>query len=108
MPMTTKRVIVVPIFAALTLVAHSTSGFSADAQRGKHFARRVCALCHVVVDGQRSGDPDAPSFRSIAESPRFRKKGARLLSEKHPKMPNLALTQVELDDVTAYIKSLAK
>ena len=33
MPMTTKRVMVVPIFAALTLVAYSTSGFSADAQK---------------------------------------------------------------------------
>jgi len=108
MSMTTKRVIMVPTFAALTLVAYSTSGFSADAQRGKQFARRVCALCHVVVDSQRSGDPDAPSFRLIAESPQFRKKGARLLLEKHPKMPNLALTQVELDDVTAYIKSLAE
>jgi mono/diheme cytochrome c family protein len=69
MPMTTKRVIVVVTFAALALVADSTSGFSADVQRGKQFARRVCAVCHVVVDSQRSGDPDAPSFRSIAESP---------------------------------------
>ena len=107
MPMT-MRSILMPVFAALTFVAYSTSGFSADAQRGKQFARRVCALCHVVVDGQRPGDPDAPSFRSIAESPQFHKKGAALLLERHPKMPQLALTQVELDDVTAYIKSLAK
>jgi mono/diheme cytochrome c family protein len=95
-------------FAGLLFVAYSAPALSADAHHGKQFARRVCALCHVVVDGQRPGDPDAPSFRSIAESPQFHKKGAALLLEKHPKMPTLALTQVELDDVTAYIKSLAK
>jgi mono/diheme cytochrome c family protein len=31
-----------------------------------------------------------------------------LLLENHPNMPNLALTQEQLDDVTAYIKSLVK
>lgn len=106
--MMTKLSILAATFAALVLLAHSTSAFSADAQHGKLFARRVCALCHVVADGQRPGDPDAPSFRSIPESPQFHEKGAALLLEKHPKMPNLALTQTELDDVVAYIKSLAK
>jgi hypothetical protein len=43
-PMTTKRSILMAAFAALALVANSTSGFPADAQRGKQFARRVCAV----------------------------------------------------------------
>ena len=108
MPMTTKRSILTAVFAALAFVAYSTSGFSADAERGKEYARRVCALCHVIVEGQPPGDPNAPSFRSVAESQQFRDKGIALLLERHPKMPNLALTQKELDDVAAYIKSLAK
>jgi len=95
-------------FAAVALVAHSTSGLSADARRGELFARRACAFCHVVAEGQPARDPDAPSFRSIAESRQFHKKGIRLLWESHRKMPKLALTQVESDDVAAYIKSLAK
>jgi mono/diheme cytochrome c family protein len=96
------------VFAALALVAHSTSGLAADARRGELFARRVCAFCHVVAEGQPARDPDAPSFRSIAESRQFREKGVRLLWERHPKMPNLALTQAETGDLAAYLKSLAK
>jgi len=94
-PMTTKRSILMAAFAVLALGANSTSGFSADAQRGKQFARRVCAACHVVVEGQPPGDPNAPSFRSIAESRQFHKKGLAFLWESHPKMPNLATTQEE-------------
>ena len=74
-PMTTKRSILRAAFAALALVANSTSGFPADAQRDKQFARRVCAVCHVVVEGQPPSDPNAPSFRSIAQSRQFHKKG---------------------------------
>jgi mono/diheme cytochrome c family protein len=107
-PMTTKRSILMAAFAALAFVAHSTSGFSADIQRGRQFAGRVCAVCHVVFNGQSSGDPNAPSFQSIAKSRKFREKGISWLWEKHPKMVNLATTQEELEDVAAYIKSLAK
>ena len=106
--MTTKGSIRLAAFAALALTVHSTTGFSADLQRGQQFARRVCAVCHVVAEGRTRSDPNAPSFQSIAESRQFQEKGSALLWETHPKMPNLALTQNELDDVAAYIKSLAK
>jgi mono/diheme cytochrome c family protein len=106
--MTTNRTISMAALATLAFLAHSTSGFSADAQSGEQFARRVCATCHVVVAGQPPGDPNAPSFQSVAQSQQFHQKGVALLLEEHPKMPNLALTQEELDDVAAYIKSLAK
>jgi mono/diheme cytochrome c family protein len=107
MPKATKRSILTAAFAALAL-ATGSAGFAADAQRGKQFAGRVCAVCHVVFKGQSPGDPNAPSFRSIAKSRQFHKKGIAWLWEEHPKMPNLATTQQELDDVAAYIKSLAK
>jgi len=107
-PIRTKRSILMAAFSALALVAHSTPGFSADIERGRQFAGRVCAVCHVVFKGQSSGNPDAPSFQSIAESRQFREKGVRWLWEGHPKMVNLGTTQKELDDLAAYIKSLAK
>ena len=106
--MTTKGAILLPAFAALALIGHSTTGFSANAQRGQQFVLRVCAVCHVVAVGQARSGLNAPSFRSIAESRQFQKKGSAFLWETHQKMPNLALTQDELDDVAAYIKSLAK
>ena len=96
------------LLAALALVACSGSAFAADADRGKEFARRVCALCHVVMEGQNPRDPDAPSFQAIATSRQFREKGMEVLEKNHAKLPNIALTQQQSDDVGAYIKSLAK
>ena len=95
------------VACALAVVTYSTAVFPADAQRGKQFASRICAFCHAVFEGH-SRDPDAPPFRSIATSREFHEKGAALLSEPHPKMPNLGLTQEQIDDVAAYIRSLAK
>ncbi len=94
--------------ATFALIACSASGFAADVQRGKQFARRVCGICHVVFEGQSPRNPNAPSFQSVANSPQFHEKGVRLLWEQHPTMPNISLTQQESDDVAAYIKSLAK
>ena len=94
--------------AALALLVCGTSAFAADAERGRQFARRVCSVCHIVAAGQRQGVPPAPPFSSIARSAQFRTKGAQLLWEKHGTMPNFALTADEADDVSAYIRSLAK
>ena len=107
-PEATKRSILMAAFVVLALVTCSASGFAADAQRGKQFAGRVCAICHVVFKGQSPGDPNAPSFQSIAKSWQFREKGEWSLWKNHPKMPTLGLTQEESDDVAAYLKSLAK
>jgi len=96
------------VVATIALAVAGEAGFAADAERGRQFARRVCSVCHVVFAGQRPGVPPAPSFRSIARGPQFRAKGTKLLWEKHGTMPNLALTGEEVDDVTAYIRSLAK
>src|SRR6187401_499158 len=84
--------------AGLALMIGSTSTFAADAGRGKQLARRLCSVCHVVVVGQRSGVPPAPSFRSIAGSPQFRAKKAKFLWEVHGTMPNFALTGEEAED----------
>jgi len=105
--MTTKRSILMAVLAALALLTDSTSGFSADARRGEQFARHACGTCHVVAS-ESVGDPRAPSFRSIAASKQFHRKGIAWLWERHPKMPNLATTLEQLQDVAAYIKSLSK
>jgi mono/diheme cytochrome c family protein len=102
-----RRCSLVATVAGLVLMVSSTSTFAAGIERGRQLARRSCSVCHVVVAGQKPGVPPAPAFRSIAKSPQFRAKGAKLLWEVHGTMPNLALTGEEADDVAAYIKSLA-
>jgi mono/diheme cytochrome c family protein len=103
-----KRYSLLATVASLVLMVCSTSTFAAGVERGKQFARRSCSVCHVVVAGQSPGVPPAPPFRSIAKSPQFRAKGAKLLWEVHGTMPNFALTGEEADDVAAYFRSLAK
>jgi mono/diheme cytochrome c family protein len=94
--------------AILALVVSSCAAFAANVERGKQLAGRLCSVCHALAAGQNPGVPNAPSFRSIARSPQFRAKRAKLLWEKHGTMPNFALTADEADDVAAYIRSLAR
>lgn len=104
-----KRSIFVGALAGLAFMSYCASGFAADARSGKQLAFKVCAICHVVAEGQSPGDPSAPSFQSIAMSQQFREKGLMaLLAERHQRMPNLALTQEQVNDIEAYIESLAK
>ncbi len=105
--MTTRHLGLSAALAALVMAAHSTAAFAADARRGERFAHQVCGTCHVVAR-EDSSDAEAPSFRSIAASEQFRKHGVVWLWAKHPKMPNLATTREELNDVAAYIKTLAE
>lgn len=95
----------------LLLVVASSLGASsasaADANHGADLARRWCASCHVVADGQTQASADVPSFVSVARRPEF--SPARLaffLLDPHPKMPNFPLRRTEASDIAAYIGSL--
>ncbi len=90
------------VFAPLA----AASGWAADPDSGRALARHVCAVCHVVAAGQPKATPDAPAFAKIARSPKFRARGAAFVLERHPRMPNLALTLEQGEDVAAYIRTL--
>lgn len=77
-----------------------------DAELGRAIAERWCQSCHDI-SGTTTSDY-APGFRSVAEDPT--KSDARLrgwLKDPHPPMPNLSLTNREIADLVAYIRSLA-
>ena len=94
--------------AVFVVTMSAVSACAADVEQGKQFARRACLVCHAATGKQAGSDPNAPSFSAVARSKQFRAKGAKLLWEKHPKMPNFALTGEEAENVSAYIRSLAK
>lgn len=77
--------------------------------RGAALAESWCSTCHII-DKRGTGtsiDP-APPFPLIAND--IRKTSAYLrnwLSTSHPQMPNFNLGRREIDDLTAYIRSLA-
>jgi mono/diheme cytochrome c family protein len=97
--------------SCLMLVVASSLGTSstlaADADHGADLAKRWCASCHVVANGQAQASADVPSFASIARRPDFSpERLAFFLLDPHPKMPNFPLSRTEAGDIAAYIGSL--
>lgn len=77
-----------------------------DAKSGLELARQWCASCHNVEPDATLSDK-APPFAVIAQK-RDEDWIEAWLSDPHPPMTGIALSRMQIDDVTAYIKSLAK
>lgn len=77
-------------------------------ERGHAVARRVCAGCHAIEDGQESANPRAPGFatREMRHTAGLAGRVADLTRAGHYGMPPLNLTPQDVSDVVAYIESL--
>lgn len=85
----------------------TSSALAADADHGADLAKRWCASCHIVTNGQTQASADVPSFVSVARRPDFStERLAFFLLDPHPKMPNFPLSRTEAGDIAAYIASL--
>jgi len=88
--------------AVLVAQAHA-----ADVEAGHAIAQRWCANCHVTAEAQR-GQDTAPPLATIAERHASDQTWLRAwLTSPHPPMPNLNLTRQEIDNVIAYLATLA-
>lgn len=95
------------LLLAVTLSVGAQSARAADADHGADLAKRWCASCHVVGNGQTQASADVPSFASVARKPDFSpERLAYFLLDPHPKMPNFPLSRTEAGDIAAYIASL--
>ncbi len=93
------------ILGAGQALAHEVRG---DTAAGYAFAARVCAACHVISPSQVD-DPavGAPSFSAVAADPAATALSLGVfLRSPHERMPDLILSDREIDDVIAYILSL--
>jgi mono/diheme cytochrome c family protein len=96
----------VPGMAVLLMSAGQL--WAADVDAGRSLARQWCVECHIVEPTQESASDAAPPFEAIAEDPNRTPEGLRAwLAEPHPPMPNLQLSTGEIEDILAYIQSLA-
>ena len=95
------------LLLAVSSSAGISSAHAADAGHGGDLAKRWCASCHVVANGQTQASADVPSFASVARKPDFSpERLAFFLLDPHPKMPNFPLSRTEAGDIAAYIASL--
>jgi mono/diheme cytochrome c family protein len=94
--------------ASFAAMLGSGNAVAADAAQGEVLAKRWCAACHVVAEGQNSATPDVPGFASIGRRPGFDEmRVAYFLLSPHPSMPSMALSRAEAADLAAYIRSQA-
>ena len=94
------------VFAALA--GQASAQESGDARRGHQLAEMTCAQCHAVEKGRmRSRNGQAPTFETIATTRGINPMAIRVaLRTSHREMPNLMLSNEEVDDVIAYIGTL--
>lgn len=97
------------VVASSSAVAGPTDGVAA---RGEVLAKRWCAECHVVAAEQGRAASDAPSFFALtgptALSPEALAAYLTLPETVHSRMPDLALSRLEIADIVAYVGSLKK
>lgn len=79
-----------------------------DAAKGRALARLWCSDCHLV-DADSSGKDTAPPLAEIAQRGAPDQLEARsFIAAPHPPMPNFDLAREQIDDIVAYLNSLAK
>jgi mono/diheme cytochrome c family protein len=104
--MNTPRKAIAAALLATTLPA--TAQELGDPVAGRDFAAAMCADCHAVGP-EDAGSPDksAPSFKSVADMTSTTRTSLVVwFQSSHPTMPNIKLSDDEVDDVIAYILSL--
>ena len=92
------------------LVAAGDRPASADGSRdaGLRLAQHWCSGCHTVGDTPSATDV-APSFPEIARARgRDRRWLTAWLMAPHLQMPDFSLSREEIEDVVAYLSSLAE
>jgi len=102
------------LLASYLLTATQTTAMAAPAQIvngdvsiGQRLAQKWCSDCHAVGAQDTETHGEAPSFVSIADMSSTTSLSLHaFLQTPHERMPNLQLTQSQIDGVVAYILSL--
>ena len=77
-----------------------------DADNGKLLVTDWCVSCHYVGAEERAVAADqAPPFAMVAQYSDERLRN--FLTRPHPPMPNFSLARQQIDDITAYLRTLA-
>ncbi len=73
---------------------------------GRRIARAICAECHLVEGSGKPGAPGA-SFAAIAAMPSTTSVAIKVfLKTTHGNMPDIILSESEIDALAAFIMSL--
>ena len=104
--MISRLLFVFPLLVwSLSALAEDLPG---DRKAGLEYSRANCSACHVVEPGQsRMGAKAAASFEAIANTPGMTAMALSVwFRTSHRDMPNLQLSDGEIQNLIAYIVSL--
>lgn len=103
-----RRVAVAAIFLTTSATAATAQADLGDVDRGHDLARTTCAACHRVEKGETAEKfVDVASFQTIVNNgSRTRLALLVFLKSPHANMPDIVLSEKEIDSVIAYIMSL--
>lgn len=92
----------------LSLIFVASAAFAADADNGRRLAQMRCVPCHAVDGAPRREIAEAPPFETIARKFALQPETlAFVMLDPDPRM-NVALTRRKMEDIAAYINTLAK
>lgn len=91
----------------LVLLSPGSASATGRAEEGHRLAQQWCQQCHVTTPNATSGGDQAPTFESVAKREGTTAKSLRAwLLDPHPPMPNLGLSEQQIQDLVSYIQSL--
>jgi cytochrome c len=93
------------LLAVLSLSPARADDFG-DPIAGRQLADRWCATCHAFPGSTQATATGAPSFSAVAANKAITPLALRaFLQTTHDRMPDLHLSNIEMDDVIAFILS---
>jgi mono/diheme cytochrome c family protein len=94
--------------SALPPVVLTAAAQPVDVKHGRALAEVWCVNCHVIDREQTTAVPAGPPpFPALADNPDMTADAlSGFIREPHPPMPDMSLTNVEVQDLVGYIQSL--
>jgi mono/diheme cytochrome c family protein len=90
--------------AALLFPLLASAQDMGDAVNGRRLAEAWCSNCHVFDGSNHATATGAPAFQAIAANKELSPLALRVfLSTPHERMPDLHLSNNEMDDLIAFI-----
>jgi cytochrome c len=77
-----------------------------DPAAGRQLAQRWCGNCHAFAGTRQATSTGAPSFSAVAANKAMTQAALRaFLQHPHDRMPDLHLSNSEMDDLIAFVLS---
>ncbi|MBT3930925.1 MAG: cytochrome c [Rhodospirillaceae bacterium] len=103
-----SKLLVLSLGAMVFMVSPADAQEERERRAGEQLSRNLCSECHIVSENQRGPVLEGmPSFPELARSTRTNAQLRAWLTDPHPPMPSLPLSEREIASVIAYIRSFS-